>query len=380
MATLPLETRDAFRLDHGAAMQAFTAGIVPARARSRDASWLLWESYCAEHQIDPFLTDVVDTLPVIQVFAERYRSGAIAPNKKPVKSRTVETALRAISQTFTSMGSPDPCLNSFGTRHYVLQQQLRGYARADPSAIRVQPIPFPLVTHTITTALTLFDQATAELAVIGFFFLLRPGEHTHGTPSSNSHPFRLCDVVFRIGSASFSAATGDLLSISRASFVALTFTTQKNGTENEVIGHGRSGHSATCPVLALIRRCTHLRLHSAPPTTPLCTVYLQPHIPTFIYPIHLTALLRRSATILLPSLGFNPSNVSARSLRAGGAMALLGAHVDAEIIKLVGRWRSDEMLRYLHPQCLPKMQSLAPLMANGGNFRNNIPPPPPAAP
>jgi hypothetical protein len=31
-------------------------------------------------------------------------------------------------------------------------------------------------------------------------------------------------------------------------------------------------------------------------------------------------------------------------------MALLCAHVDTEIIHLVGRWCSDEMLRYLHVQ------------------------------
>ena len=35
-------------------------------------------------------------------------------------------------------------------------------------------------------------------------------------------------------------------------------------------------------------------------------------------------------------------------MRAGGAMALLTAHVDTDTIRLVGRWRSNVMLRYLH--------------------------------
>jgi hypothetical protein len=273
-----------------------------------------------------------------------------------------------------SMGSPDPRLNAQGQIHYVLQQQLRGYARMDPPATRVKPIPFPLITYVVTNSITVLDNATADLAVIGFFFLLRPGEHTSSSALADSHPFRLCDVVFRLGATTFSAATGDPNDISRATFVALTFTKQKNGTENEVVGHARSGHVSTCPVLALIRRCLHLRHHNAAPTTPLCTVYQHPPVATYITPSMLTAHLRRAAIILFPTLGFDPKNISARSLRAGGAMALLCAQVDSNVIKLIGRWRSDEMLRYLHLQSYPQMRHMAPLMASGGTFHNNAPP------
>ena len=274
-----------------------------------------------------------------------------------------------------SMGSPDPRLDSRGQLHYVLQQQLKGYSRLDPSVSRVKPIPFPLVDYTAQHAITPLDSATADMAIIGFFFLLRPGEHTRNNPTADSHPFRLCDIVFRLGAFTFSAATGDLTLIQRATFVALTFTKQKNGTENEVVGHARSGHSLTCPVLAIIRRCLHLRHHNAPPTTPLCSLYLHPPAITFITPAMLTSHLRRSASILFPSLGFDPKEVSARSLRAGGAMALLCADVDANVIKLLGRWRSDEMLRYLHLQSYPKMRNMAVLMSSGGRFTNTFHPP-----
>ena len=50
-------------------------------------------------------------------------------------------------------------------------------------------------------------------------------------------------------------------------------------------------------------------------------------------------------------------------------MALLCGHVDSDIIKLVGRWRSDEMLRYLHLQAYPLMMHLAPSMVRGGQFQ-----------
>ena len=45
-----------------------------------------------------------------------------------------------------------------------------------------------------------------------------------------------------------------------------------------------------------------------------------------------------------------PADVSARSLRAAGAMALLCADVDSDRIRLLGRWQSDQMFRYLHVQ------------------------------
>jgi len=82
----------------------------------------------------------------------------------------------------------------------------------------------------------------------------------------------------------------------------------------------------------------------------------------------LTAILW-GAALCLPELGIHASDVSAQALRADGAMALLCCHVDTDVIKLVGPWFSDEMLKYLHLQAYPLMMHLAPLMVTGGNFR-----------
>lgn len=43
-------------------------------------------------------------------------------------------------------------------------------------------------------------------------------------------------------------------------------------------------------------------------------------------------------------------DVSIGALRATAATALLNAQVDTTLIKLVGRWRSDEVMRYFHTQ------------------------------
>jgi len=51
-------------------------------------------------------------------------------------------------------------------------------------------------------------------------------------------------------------------------------------------------------------------------------------------------------------------------------MALLCGRVDPSIIQLVGRWRSDVMLRYLHLQAGSLLMSgMAATMLNAGAFQ-----------
>ncbi len=49
-------------------------------------------------------------------------------------------------------------------------------------------------------------------------------------------------------------------------------------------------------------------------------------------------------------------------------MALLYADVNTDRIRLLGRWRSDEMLWYLHVQALPIIAPMAMLMVQHGYF------------
>jgi hypothetical protein len=210
------------------------------------------------------------------------------------------------------------------------------------------------------------------MAIFGFFFLLRHGEHTSANPTSNTQPFTLHDICFRVGDITASAATMDIHTITYATFVTLRFTRQKNSVENEVVGHARSGHNSICPVLAAVRRALHLRQHNAPPNTPLCTAFNP--IQTSVTSALLTSHLRRAAAAMFHLTGFAPSDISARALRAGGAMALLCAKVDPDVIRLLGRWQSDQMLRYLHLQAYPQMHTFARLMFSGGNFQHLAPP------
>jgi hypothetical protein len=83
---------------------------------------------------------------------------------------------------------------------------------------------------------------------------------------------------------------------------------------------------------------------------------------------NVTTALRVAVSIQGALGGFLPKDISASALRAGGAMALLCARVDTDLIQLLGRWRSDVMLRYLHVQAQPVMSNFARLMVQGGQF------------
>lgn len=216
-----------------------------------------------------------------------------------------------------------------------------------------------------------FELANADMAIIGFFFLCRPGEYVEATdPDSKSAPFRLCDVEFYIGGRLLKAATAPLDLIERATFVHLIYTNQKNGVRGEKIGHGANPANPEygCPVKAVVRRVVSLRLAQASATTPLYVEKITATTSRSVTAASLTARLRIVAQQLLPTLGINPQDISARSLRPGGAMALLCARIDTDVIRLIGRWRSDEMLRYLHVQAMPLMANFARAMATHGAF------------
>ena len=82
----------------------------------------------------------------------------------------------------------------------------------------------------------------------------------------------------------------------------------------------------------------------------------------------ITTALHAATTLMGTQVGFTPEDVSARSMQAGGAMALLMARVDTDTIRLVGRWRSDVMLRYIHTTAKTFAEGLALRMVQYGDY------------
>lgn len=147
----------------------------------------------------------------------------------------------------------------------------------------------------------------------------------------------------------------------------LLFTNQKNSEKDEALLHGNTTEPLLSPLKAVRRRVEHLRNHQASPDTPLHTVYLRNGQTKRVRSKHITRALRASCKVLGTELGITYNEISARALRAGGAMALLRARVDPTIIRMRGRWKSWTMIQYLHRSAMDT-SSFATRMLEGGNF------------
>lgn len=335
------------------------AGISSGRAKSTNTAWLQWTKFCTELAIDPLLETIENPIPILQVFATRVRTGVLAAAGAPVRARTAEDYLRFIGQTFQGVGSPDPRLNTFGKVDFRLSRMISAWKKQDPPPHRVKPVPIRVI-----RAISFVAQASTDPLVVGisdmitiaFFFLLRPGEYT--ATNSDTQPFQFKSVQLFIGDYRLNLQTASASQLLSATFAALTFDKQKNGVEGEVIGLAKSGDPYLCPVKAIARRLIHLRQHNVSQDTPLATIFNINNTRVNISPSMITTTLRHHVNLIGTVLGFLPTDVSVRCLRAAGANALLSANIDPCIIQLIGRWRSDEMLRYLHVQSKALMKEI----------------------
>jgi hypothetical protein len=254
---------------------------------------------------------------------------------------------------------------------------MKAWSNEDPPPHRVRPFPIQLLQHvaqaaepfrddlgTLSTP-SAYSECLRDLIIIGFFYLLRSSEYTN--KAAASRPFRICDVSLWQGHVKLNTQTASNDQLLQATRSYLTFTTQKNGVRNEQIGHAKTRHPIICPTAALARRIIHLRRARLPDTSPLCQYVHYEQVFT-IKPKHITTQLKTIATFFGEPYGFTQIDVSTHSLRAGGATALFIAGVPIETIRLLGRWQSDTVFRYIHAQALPILDATAQRMLLHGNI------------
>jgi hypothetical protein len=203
---------------------------------------------------------------------------------------------------------------------------------------------------------------------LAFFFLLRPGEYTLAT---NNTPVRLQDITLYHGQKQIKSQDATTADLNTVTAVSLCFPNQKNGVKGETISHSRSGDALVCPCMAIVRRVRYLSQHNQPPSAPLCR-FFQNSVAKHVSATDIRNTLRNSLTKAhQTALGIHPDEIEARSLRAGGATALLCANIDPNSIQLLGRWKSDSMIRYLHIAANPHTRQYAKQMFTKGQSSFN---------
>ncbi len=221
----------------------------------------------------------------------------------------------------------------------------------------------------------ILNQHTIDLIIIGFFWLLRPSEYCWtNTPEARTQAFLFRHTHITIGQTTYTGPTAplnDQNDVLRITAASLEFYDQKNAVRGEQVGQQANSDPFFCPAKALGRIVLRLRKHKADPTTPIHHHFNTHPSKRNWYPVKvqfITNALRHAAQTVSEQTGIDPKLISARSLRPGGATALLCAKVDTSIIQLIGRWKSDAMFRYLRIQAACHANNYAQQMLDHGAY------------
>jgi hypothetical protein len=378
---LPPATRDALLADIRTAQTARTESVVESTRKTQAAQWAHWESFCDEQAIDCHLLGVQGAAIYLQAFLVRVRRGDLNRHHKPTRSGTVAKYLCAISKEIIRMVDEADRTTAIVPRslHPSLRELLTSFAGKDPPTDRVWP-----VNATIVTELSCMSPPSGftpnqwrriqDMCVLGYFFLLRPGEYAETkSKDSKTVPFRLEHIHFLHENDTLIVHPSTVsCNDSTLHFGGLRFDDQKNSAKGDMVTHERT-NKPICPVRALQRIAADIIRHHGSSQTPLFCYYEDTgrYSGGFLSLTadQLTAALRLAAARCEHITGIPPSKINVRSLRAGGATALLCAKIDKNVVKLLFRWRSDAIDKYLRTSTHTLTRGFSTKMLEHGNYK-----------
>jgi hypothetical protein len=264
--------------------------------------------------------------------------------------------------------------------HPAIKELLTSFAGTDPPTNRVWPINATIVNELYRMPAPPGYtpnqwRRIQDMCVIGYFFLLRPGEYAKPkTSGSKTKPFRLEHAYFlHEHNTTIVHPTAHSCNDSTIHFCGLRFDDQKNAAKGDMVTHERTSNQPICPVRSLKRIALDILSHHGSSATPLyCYYETTGQASGSFVPLtsdQLTAALRLAAKNVEPITGIPPSKITVRSLRAGGATALLCAKIDKDVVKLLFRWRSDAIDAYLRTSTLTLTRGFSTKMLDHGNYK-----------
>ena len=278
---------------------------------------------------------------------------------------------------------PDPTKHNWvGPERWArLKAQLDCYKRQDPPTLPQLAVPVTLTEHLLDEAFAspartptkLKQQATADLCNIAFYFLLRVGEYTKPRAvNQNTVLFAVHNVTFRDSNGHEIPNSSPLEQLYQAVDATVRIPNQKNGTKGQNV-HVECTKAVHSPIKSLARRVHHI----------MSTGHNDQSVPIYSHsnplhvawqPItadHINATLKKGAEThgLYTLFGYERSDISSHSLRAGGAMALhINGCTDLTIQKL-GRWKGKSFEMYVHEQITAFSAGLSLKMSTHVPFR-----------
>ena len=212
---------------------------------------------------------------------------------------------------------------------------LAGFKNFDPAVeqkLACHPnLPDYACGHGLREGATPQQQATGDLVIIAFYYLLRVGEYTTKTrrkrKKKRTVQFRVKDVTFFLrdesGMLKSLPANASEEDIMRADAATLRISNQKNGHAGACVHHeALEGAGDRCPIRALGRRVCHIRRHTRNSNTFLCS-YWDDIGHADVSDNNIKFAVKFAARMLgYPERGLPLDRIDTHSLRSGGACAL----------------------------------------------------------
>ena len=190
-----------------------------------------------------------------------------------------------IAKTIQLAGQPCPLYKedrvSFQLR---TQQLLEGFCCQDPPVVPQLAIPITVPNLCFSTAQKSSNaklQATGELALIAFYYLLCVSEYTKPWYiTRNVKKVKVsCMVQFTLGNIDFFkdgklvSHTSPLSTLKACHSAILKITNQKNGHMGETIHQEAVPHILEKPIMALANRVHHILQHGGSDNSLLCNYF-----------------------------------------------------------------------------------------------------------
>ena len=183
----------------------------------------------------------------------------------------------------------------------------------------------------------------------------------------------LNDIYLYLGKRTFSFDTAIDTELRASTSCALQFGTQKNLQKGDVIAQSCFLDPHYCPIKALVRlvlrhwqyfASKNISFDGSIPLAPFQLENKQLKIKAAAVTDH----IRDAACACFDDIGIDLDELTAQSLRVGGAMALLYTNYDNDQIKLLGRQHLDAMMWYLHYEAQPNLQQFAQKIFNSCHY------------
>jgi hypothetical protein len=333
----------------------------------RASVWRDWVSFCKSRHLTGFTEDA--RIDALLAFAVAVRTGNYG-RRITVHVESAQKAVRFVCQKWEMDYNIPDCRKTDGNLKLPFRWLFDHWRHEDPASKQQLALPYSaiqkvcLVLRAIGTAAALVQ---ADLILVAFFYLLRPGEYTHDNRRRRTIPLRRKDIRLWDAQNHLIPHDAPLPVLLTARSATLYVADQKNGVKGSTLHHTAILDPHFCPVKALAHRVFQLHQLTNSDTTPLSQISAT----TFVTSREITIALRQgaSAANLLAS-GYSLDRISGHSLRASGAMALKLNGADIATIKKMGRWSSDTFLMYIHSQISSLTAGLSQLMTIPHVFHN----------